>query len=120
MSPPIAGIASRVTALDRLLEVEARLEARLDAARREGEARVAEAEGSVNDHHAALDAELEAARAASTLRLTTEVGERIRVLGAERDSALERLDRVGRERLEELATWLAGEVVAGIEREDQR
>jgi flagellar biosynthesis/type III secretory pathway protein FliH len=114
MRQPIAEIAGRETALDRLLETEARLEARLEAARREGDARVAAAEATVKDDHAALDAELEAARVASTLRLASGVSERVRALQAGRDAALDRLDRVGREQLEQMVAWLAAEVVADL------
>jgi hypothetical protein len=50
MARPIAGLAARVTALDRLLEIEARLEARLEAAGREGEVRELLDEREREDH----------------------------------------------------------------------
>lgn len=114
MRRPIAELAARETALDRLLDIEARLEARLEAARREGEARVAAAEATVKDDHAALDAELEAARVASSLRLAADISDRVRALQAVRHAAIARLDRVGREQLEEMIAWLAAEVVADL------
>lgn len=119
MAKPIAGPETRVSALDRLLEVEARLEARLAAAREEGDARVAAAEAWMKEHFVALEAELEAARAASALRSSFEVGNRVRELTAARDAAVDRLDRVRSQHLESMVAWLAGEVVR-IAGEDTR
>ena len=117
MTSPVNGSAPREAVLDRVLELETQLEARLAAARQEADSRVAAAEALVEQRFAALDAELLAARVASDRHLSEVVGERLRMLEALRDTDLQRMERIAREEVDSLAHWMAGAVIAGIENE---
>jgi hypothetical protein len=111
MTRPVETQAAPHTVLDRLLEVESSLEARLAEARRDADARVAAAHALVQERFAALEAELLAARTASDRRRAEEVDLRLRGLTTARDAELLRLDRISRDEVDGLARWVAAAVI---------
>jgi hypothetical protein len=114
MTRPVDAQATPHTVLDRLLEVESRLEARLAEARREADARVAAAQALAQERFGALEAELLAARTASDGSRAREVDLRVRALESARDAGLVRLDRIAREEVDGLARWMAAAVIEGV------
>lgn len=99
------------SALSRLLDTEARLEAMVAEARERADAVVREAESRCSARLAAVDAELRDALAAARSRHAGECAARIALLERESEAALRRYEAVAGERAEELARWLANQVL---------
>jgi len=114
MARAAAGPAEPTSALSRLLEEEARLEAMLEAARNRAQALVAEAEAHAAASDAAVERELNQARTDSARRQADASAERLREMALAREAALEHLTRRRSDRMESLAVWVSEEVIASI------
>jgi len=99
------------SALARLLETEARLEARLAAARERADGLRLGAERQAQALAAALETELAEAAALAAGRRSAECSERLAALARDNDLALARLRTVGPARIGELARWVSGQVL---------
>lgn len=104
--------------LERLLEVEARIDARLAGCRAEADAILRAARERLAGREAALEGEIRAER---DRRLATREAELAGAIRAERDQAARearRLRAVPAERLEALARDVVGRLVGGVYEDD--
>jgi hypothetical protein len=114
MTRPDVRAPETETALTRLLEAEARLEALLDHARLEAGTVTAEAEARAVAVTRAVDEELAMADGAAASGRSAAASARLRELALDRDSRLARLNRHGQARVEALAAWVTTCVIESV------
>ena len=107
------GESAPSSALARLLEREAQLEAMLGGARERAAAIIANAEHEAEAGAAALEAELAAAAARAEASRSADCAARLAALSRQSEVALARLRDIGPAQLTGLAHWVAGQVLEG-------
>jgi len=111
---PSGALGAPESALARLLAIEERIEALLATARRDADAVREAARAQVAARLDALAAELTAADAALGATLAREAESRIFAERAALDRRIGRYEALDDARVEELAAWLADEVLSGV------